>query len=78
MASIALATVLTSGLCIAADGPPAWAYGIDPNAAPAGGGGRGGGRGAPPAPDESLKHLPGGSGAFTLAQIRDAFGPADW
>ena len=25
-----------------------------------------------------MKHLPGSTGAFTLAQIRDAFGPADW
>ena len=29
-------------------------------------------------PDETLRHLPGSSGAFTLAQIRDGFGPADW
>ena len=25
-----------------------------------------------------MKHLPGSSGAFTVPQIRDAFGPADW
>jgi len=25
-----------------------------------------------------MKHLEGSTGAFTLAQIRDAFGPADW
>src|SRR5439155_3862275 len=36
---------------------------------------------APPAAapvDATLKHLPGSSLAFTLTQIRDAFGPADW
>jgi cytochrome c553 len=60
-----------------------------PAAPAAGGGGRGtgggvavaGGRGAAapaPAADESPKHLDGSSGAFTLPQIRDAFGPADW
>jgi cytochrome c553 len=30
------------------------------------------------APDTSVKHLPGSTGAFTVPQIRDAFGPADW
>jgi cytochrome c553 len=25
-----------------------------------------------------VKHLPGSTGAFTVPQIRDAFGPADW
>jgi cytochrome c553 len=35
--------------------------------------------GAKPAPDDgSPKKLPGSSGAFTLQQIRDGFGPADW
>lgn len=63
------------GWLSAADGPPGWAYGFPPGpAAPA----------AAPAPapaaapDTSLKHLPGSSGAFTVPQIRDAFGPADW
>jgi cytochrome c553 len=53
-------------------GYPAWAYAIPP-AAPAGA--------APAAqapPDESLKSLPGSTQKFALAQIRDAFGPADW
>src|SRR5581483_8368502 len=36
------------------------------------------GRGAGAPEDTSLRRLPGSSGAFTLAQIRDAFGPADW
>ncbi len=68
--------ILSIGLLSAADGPPGWAYGFPPGtsgtpaAAPA----------PPPAaaPDTSVKHLPGSSGAFTVPQIRDAFGPADW
>jgi cytochrome c553 len=58
-------------------GYPAWAYGIAPPAAPgANPAPAGGGAGAPP--DESLKSLPGSTLKFTLAQIRDGFGPADW
>ena len=35
--------------------------------------------GAKPAPDDGLpKKLAGSAGAFTLQQIRDGFGPADW
>ena len=71
----ALALLFTARICVAAEGPPAWAYGIPPGAAPAGN---------PPAaapqaaPDTSLKHLPGSTLEFTRAQIGDAFGPADW
>ena len=68
--------ISSMGLLSAADGPPGWAYGFPPGtsgtpaAAPAP---------APAAaPDTSMKHLPGSSGAFTVPQIRDAFGPADW
>jgi len=68
--------IFTMGLLSAADGPPGWAYGFPPGtsgtpaAAPAP---------APSAaPDTSVKHLPGSTGAFTIPQIRDAFGPADW
>jgi hypothetical protein len=52
------------------EGPLPWAYGADaPPAAPA----------APPAQaDMSLKHVPGSNLSFTLPQIRDTFGPADW
>ena len=61
---------LTAGLCIAAEGPPEWAYGIQtPVVKP------------PPSPqarDESAKHLPGSDLAPTRAQIGDPFGPADW
>lgn len=56
----------------AGDDPLPWAYNIAPPP-PAG---------APPQPaapdDGSMKHLQGTSAAFTLTQIRDAFGPADW
>ena len=71
--------LFAASLLQAADGPPGWAYGF---AAPAGaeaGGGRGGRGGQPAAPpDTSPKHLPGSTAEFTLAQIRDGFGPADW
>jgi cytochrome c553 len=86
-AVLALMSVVAIGVLYAAnEPPPPWAYGFAaaaapgaPAAPPAAPGG-GGGRGAAPAaaPDESQKHLQGSTGAFTLAQIRDAFGPADW
>lgn len=70
---LTLLSVLLTGLLLAAsDAPPPWAYGFataaGPPAAPA----------AAPAPDTTPRQLPGSSGSFTLAQIRDAFGPADW
>jgi cytochrome c553 len=74
--ALALIGVTNLGLLWAADGPPGWAYGFPPGTA-----------GTPPAapvpapaaaPDTSVKHLPGSAGAFTIPQIRDAFGPADW
>src|ERR1700730_13196927 len=61
-----------------AAGAPPCAYGFEtpadpsdsaPLAAPA----------AAPAPDDgSLRHLPGSTLSFTVTQIRDAYGPADW
>jgi cytochrome c553 len=76
---LALMSALAGGLVFAAsDGPPPWAYGfLSPGdatpapptaAAPA----------AASSPDVTLRQLPGSSGSFTLAQIRDGFGPADW
>src|SRR5262245_60823634 len=65
---------------------PSWAYGYtsppDPAAAPAGagagrGGAGGGGRGGG-APDTTKRTVPGSAASFTLAQVRDGFGPADW
>lgn len=52
------------------EGPLPWAYGADaPPPAPAA---------APATPDTSLKHVAGSDLEFTLAQARDANGPADW
>lgn len=79
-----LVAVLTSGLAAglllaASDGPPPWAYGFPsiasvtpgaPTPAPAA---------TPfPAPDVTPRQIPGSRESFTLAQIRDGFGPADW
>ena len=48
--------------------PPYWAYAVNPpqKASP-----------AKPA-DNTLKHVPGSSAAFTLRQINDGFNPPDW
>jgi cytochrome c553 len=69
----------------AAGPPPAWAFGFTapppppgtpatPAAAPA----PAAGGGAPAAPDTTLHKLPGSNLSFTVAQIRDTYGPADW
>src|SRR5947199_7358270 len=81
---VIIALASTAGVSVAADGPPIWAYGTPPAPAgntaanPAGRGGRGGAAPPPAADDGVQKHLPDSSGAFTVTQIRDAFGPADW
>jgi cytochrome c553 len=88
---LALTSIVAAGVLVAAtDPPPPWAYGFASSAAstppvPAAVPGPAlarGGAAAPaaaPAPDDGvLKHLPGSTGAFTITQIRDAFGPADW
>jgi cytochrome c553 len=66
---------------------PSWAYGFaaPANATPpaggaprpaGGGGGGGGGGGAQP---DTTKHtVPGSTASFTLAQVRNTYGPADW
>jgi cytochrome c553 len=73
-----LAAICASGFVAAAavlagaGGPPQWAYGTPAEgaAAPAA---------APAAPDDGAKkHLPGSSGEFTLTEVRNGFGPADW
>jgi len=78
---ISLACICTGGASVAADALPVWAYGVPTAAAgnsPATPTGRVG-QTPQTAPDNaSLKRLPGSSGAFTLPQIRDGFGPADW
>src|SRR5579863_3678065 len=68
-AIIAAAAVLAFA---ASTEPIPWAYAI-PAPPPAGAP-----PATPPAPDTSVKHLEGSSGAFTRAQIADRFGPADW
>ena len=57
---------------VAAQDLPGWAYGYPPAGSVASP------RAASPTPDQAIKRLPGSDGAFTPAQIRDAFGPADW
>src|SRR5436305_9037720 len=61
--------------------PPPWAYGfaVPPGGptAPAAPAAPGAGQPAA-APDTTLHQLPGSTQSFTLAQIRDGFGPADW
>jgi cytochrome c553 len=70
---LGVAAMLTVSVLRAAGEPPAWAYAIPPappaGAAPAG---------APAAPDPKPLTLPGSTLSFPLANIRDAFGPADW
>src|SRR5580658_3740865 len=71
--TIALVSSLTMSAAIAADGPPAWAYGFPQPGAPAAAA-----AGGQAAPDNSSKRLAGSTLEFTLTQIRDGFGPADW
>jgi cytochrome c553 len=75
---VGLATLVTAGVLGAAGDPPGWAYAIAPAAPPAGGGGGGAPAAAPAAPDPTPRSLPGSTLTFPLANIRDAFGPADW
>jgi cytochrome c553 len=64
--------------------PPSWAYGfLQPPAAGAAAqqgqrGQAGGQRGAPAPTDTTRRSVPGSAASFTLAQVRDGFGPADW
>ena len=69
---LAVAPIAITGVLRAASEPPAWAYAI-PAARPAGAPAP-----APPAPDTSMKQLPGSTLSFTRQQISDGFGPADW
>jgi cytochrome c553 len=71
---LALAALLGAASLRAANEPPAWAYAIvAAPPAPAGGA-----PAAAPAPDPTPRSLPGSNLTFPLANIRDAFGPADW
>lgn len=78
---IVFACLFASGALFAAEGPPTWAYGTEDRAANSSGSAAAGSNAArapQAAPDNSLKHLPNSSAAFTQAQISDRFGPADW
>jgi len=78
----ALLAVLANGLLGAAsDEPPPWAYGFasatsaaSAPAAPA----APVAPAVPPVPDPTPRRVPGSTATFALAEIRDAFGPADW
>jgi cytochrome c553 len=70
---MAFAGMWPAAVGVAADGPPAWAYGVPAAGAPVGNPPT-----VPAAPDPTPRHLPGSTGEFTPTQIRDAFGPADW
>jgi hypothetical protein len=67
-----LFTVATAFAQQAPGNLPRWAYGYaEPGSAPA--------PSAPAAADDGTpKTLQGSTGKFTLTQIRDGFGPADW
>jgi hypothetical protein len=69
--ALVLAFAGASALSAQSPQPPVWAYAI-PNPPPAGA------PATPPAPDTSMKQLPGSTLSFTRQQISDGFGPADW
>ena len=81
--ALALSVVVAHGFITAAaadDPPPPWAYGFTsapgpaataPPPAPAA-------PATPPAPDPTPRQLPDSTATFTLAEIRNGFGPADW
>jgi cytochrome c553 len=78
---IVLASALAMDISVAADGPPVWAYGVPASTGAVGnppGGPPASRGGQPPQADSGVKRVPGSSLEFTLTQIRDGFGPADW
>jgi cytochrome c553 len=80
-ASTAVVIFATAFVFAVNDGPPPpWAYGFPApaGAAPAAPAPAPPAAATVPAPDVTPRQLPGSSGSFTLAQIRDGFGPADW
>jgi cytochrome c553 len=83
--AIAIAIAATAAAQSSTPVPPPWAYGFAgpasaaPAGAPGGRGAGGGGRGgAQAAPDTTKRTLAGSTLSFTLAEIRNANGPADW
>src|SRR5262245_46754891 len=82
--TLALTLVLATGILVAQQQAALspWAYGFDgpataAAAAPAAGGGARG-QAAPAAQDTKQHQLAGSTLSFTLAQVRDTYGPADW
>ena len=76
MVAIAAGFVFAASAGVAAgqSGPPAWAYGFtEPNGPLPKSGSE-----SLPMEDPTPKHLAGSKSSFTLAQIWDVFGPADW
>jgi len=69
--TIGLFVLASSHFLTAAAAMPSWAYAI-PDPPPAGA------PATPPAPDTSIRQLPGSALTFTRQQISDGFGPADW
>jgi cytochrome c553 len=69
--TIGLFVLASSHFLTAAASMPSWAYAI-PDPPPAGA------PATPPAPDTSIRQLPGSALTFTRQQISDGFGPADW
>jgi cytochrome c553 len=68
---VCVVSLFAAAVLRAAD-PPAWAYAIPPAPAP------GAAAGQPAPVDPAPRQLPGSTLTFPVAQIRDAFGPADW
>jgi cytochrome c553 len=82
--TLASAFVLATSIIVAQQSAQLspWAYGFDTPAGaaaanPAPAAGRGGGQPAA-APDTTQHKVPGSTLSFTLAQVRDTYGPADW
>jgi cytochrome c553 len=64
---LALAAVVVTGMAARGDeGPPAWAYPVDPPGS------------TPPPDDGTLRRVPHSDAAFTLTQLRDLFFAPDW
>jgi len=90
--ALGLGFVIAAGIVVAQQqgaAPAPWAYGFDgpapaPGANPPAAGGAPGRAPAPgaqapqAAPDTTQHKLAGSDRSFTLAQVRDAYGPADW
>jgi cytochrome c553 len=77
-ACLAVVVFATAFAVAANDGPPPWAYGFTSAALASPAAPPPAALAAAPAPDPTPRTVPGSSASFTLTQIRDGFGPADW